>query len=187
MRRETRARRRQGAARHAVLAAGLFAFGCASPTLAPPREPAEFELAGRFTVTYRGEATSGRMAWRHAAHAEELQIASPLGQTVARLSREGADFVLETKDRREFRAPDAEALSEQVLGFRLPLAGLSDWVRGRPAPGPWRAERDDAGRLAWLEQAGWRIEYLEYAAERPVRLRLLYPGMELRLAIAQWK
>ena len=40
--------------------------------------------------------------------------------------------------------------------------------------------------LLWLEQAGWRIEYLEYQDGLPSRLRLTYPGIELRLAISKW-
>jgi outer membrane biogenesis lipoprotein LolB len=43
------------------------------------------------------------------------------------------------------------------------------------------------GKLRSLEQGGWKIEYQEYAGELPSRLRLLYPGIELRLAISGWK
>ena len=50
-----------------------------------------------------------------------------------------------------------------------------------------RERRDAAGRLAELEQSGWRIQYTEYADARPVRLTLAYPGLELRLAISEWK
>jgi len=43
------------------------------------------------------------------------------------------------------------------------------------------------GRLDELEQSGWRIRYLEYADARPSRLTLTFPGLELRLAISEWK
>ena len=46
---------------------------------------------------------------------------------------------------------------------------------------------DGAGRLLQLEQSGWRIEYLEYQGKLPARLRLTYPGLELRLAVSEWK
>ena len=48
------------------------------------------------------------------------------------------------------------------------------------------AERE-CGRLAELEQSGWKIRYLEYADALPSRLTLTFPGLELRLAIAEWK
>jgi len=76
---------------------------------------------------------------------------------------------LTTSEGRDASAADAEELTERLLGFRIPLAGLADWVRGRPAPAPapTLVRRDAAGRLAELEQSGWRIEYLEYAGTRP--------------------
>jgi outer membrane lipoprotein LolB len=62
-------------------------------------------------------------------------------------------------------------------------------VRGRAgaAPAPVSVKRDPQGRLAELQQAGWTIEYLEYTGALPSRLRLVYPGIELRLAISEWK
>jgi outer membrane lipoprotein LolB len=156
--------------------------------LGPPEE-VEFELAGRIAVRYREEAASGNVAWRHARETDELLITSPVGSVVARLVRQGAEFVLTTADQREFRAGDAEALTGQVLGFRLPIAGLSDWVRGRAMEGqPSALVRDAEGRPATLEQGGWRIEYQEFRADGlPVRLKLSYPGIDLRLAIHEWK
>ena len=75
-----------------------------------------------------------------------------------------------------------------MLGFRLPLRGLADWVRARPATdAPARAEYALDGRLLWLEQHGWRIEYTSYEGARPKVLKLNYPGLELRLAISEWK
>jgi len=52
---------------------------------------------------------------------------------------------------------------------------------------PARAEYALDGRLLWLEQHGWRIEYTSYEGARPKVLKLNYPGLELRLAISEWK
>ena len=72
--------------------------------------------------------------------------------------------------------------------FRLPLRGLTDWVRARPATdAPAQAEYATDGRLLSLEQHGWRIEYTAYEGIQPKRLKLNYPGLELRLAITEWK
>ena len=177
--------------RFCAAAALVLLAGCAAPGFILPPHGAEFELAGRIAVTYRDDAGSGNIAWRHGARSDEMLLTSPFGQGIARLARAGGEITLTTQDGREFRAADAEALTEQVLGFRLPLAGLADWVRGRaaakPAPEPTRERRDAAGRLAELEQSGWRIRYLEYADALPSRLALTYPGLELRLAISEWK
>ncbi|MGH8705556.1 MAG: lipoprotein insertase outer membrane protein LolB [Burkholderiales bacterium] len=168
-------------------AATLLLAACAEFGFLAPGQDLEFELAGRIAVKYRDEAASGNLAWRHRARGDELLITSPLGQGIARIVREGDEVTLTTAEAREFRAADAESLTEQVLGFRLPLAGLADWVRARPAPGPVQARYDAAGRLTELEQSGWRVEYLDWSGALPSRLRLTYPGLELRLAISEWK
>lgn len=156
-----------------------------------PEAPAgayEFELSARFAARYRDEAASGLLAWRHRAGADDVLLSSPFGQGLAQISRSGDAVTLVAGDNRRYAAADAETLTEQVLGFRLPLRGLADWVRGRPATdAPAQAEYAQDGRLLSLEQHGWRIEYLGYEGARPARLKLNYPGLELRLAISEWK
>lgn len=169
----------------------LLAACAAPPVFRAPAVGVEFELSGRIAVQYRDDAGSGNVAWRHAAHSDEMLLTSPFGQGIARLARAGDVITLTTQDGREFQAADAESLTDRVLGFRVPLLGLADWVRGRPAPAPapapTRQRTDAAGRLAELEQSGWRIEYLEYEGALPSRLKLNYPGLELRLAVSAWK
>ena len=177
------------AVRALALAAAFLAAACAELQLRLPAEELQFELAGRIAVRYGDEASSGNIAWRHGRSDDEVLITNPLGQGVARIVRAGDSVALTTPDGREHRAPDAETLTERVLGFRLPLEGLADWVRARPGPGPHEARRDSGGRFVELQQSGWKIEYLEWDADgaRPARLKLSYPGIELRLAIGAWK
>jgi outer membrane lipoprotein LolB len=165
----------------------LLAGGCAQLQTKVPQD-VEFDLSGRLAARYGSEAFSGNLAWRHAGSADELLITSSLGAGVARIVREGDSVVLSTAEPREYRARDAEALTEEVLGFRLPLSGLADWVRGRPSDkAAAKADYDEQGRLRLLEERGWKIEYQEYEGKLPSRMRLTYPNIELRLAISQWK
>lgn len=168
-----------------ALLAALALAACA--TVSPVIEKPEFDLAGRLAARYGNESFSANLAWRHARNADEMLITTALGQGVARIVREGDAVTLTTAEPREYRAADAEALTEQVLGFRVPLAGLAEWVRGRPSTeSPATAEYAPDGRLLSLQQGGWNIEFVEYAGKLPSRMRLAYPGIELRLAISQW-
>ena len=171
-----------------VLSALLLALGaCAQLETRAPQD-VQFDLSGRLAARYRNEAFTGNLAWRHAASADEMLITSTLGAGVARIVREGKTVILTTAEPREYRAADAEALTEEVLGFRVPLAGLADWVQGKPSTeSPASAEYAPDGRLLSLQQRGWNVEYLEYQGSRPSRMRLTYPGIELRLAISEWK
>ena len=117
-----------------------------------------------------------------------MLISTPLGQGLARIVREGDAVQLTTAEGKEFRAADSESLTERTLGFRLPLEGLADWVRGQPAAdSPARLEKAPDGKLRSLEQRGWKVEYQEYEGERPSLMRLTYQGIQLRLAISEWK
>jgi outer membrane lipoprotein LolB len=91
----------------------------------------------------------------------------------------------------EKRGPDADALTEQLLGWRLPVSGLSDWIEGRPAPGrPARVERNGS-RPVLIEQDGWTVRLAE-SFETSGRPRLMVleraaspfaPGVVLRLVV----
>lgn len=174
--------------RRLAAAAAVLLAACAPAEIRPQFTAVDFELAGRLAARYQSESFTGNVTWKHARDADEMLISTPLGQGVARIARQGDVVVLATAEPREYRASDVESLTEQVLGFRLPLTGLADWVRARPSTdAPAQADYAPDGTLRSLEQRGWRIEFQEYDGARPVRMRLLYPGIELRLAITQWK
>ena len=174
--------------KRAVLAAVALAAACAQFEPRPPAGPLEFQLTGRLAARYESESFTGNVSWSHSRQGDEMLISTPMGQGVARIVRDADGVVLRTAEPREYRAADAESLTQEVLGFRLPLAGLGDWVRARPADGPpFQVERSPEGRLRVLEQLGWRVEYQEYEADRPKRMRLVYPGVDLRFVVTEWK
>ncbi len=148
--------------------------------------PGGFELSGRVAVRHGKDAASGRIFWRHSNDADEVLITSPLGQGVARLNRKGDQFQLVTGDRKEYRADNAEDLTEQALGWRLPLAGLSDWVQARPSPGRPAEVRGDVNRDLELWQDGWHVAYEEFREGRPFRLRMSRENLEITLVVDQW-
>lgn len=174
--------------RAAALAAIVFIAGCAQAPLQPPQGALEFQVLGRIAARYAGDGFTGNVDWRHARNGDDMLIGTPLGQGVARIVREGDATQLTTANGREYRAPDAETLTQQALGFRLPLEGMADWVRGQPAPGAVSGkEIYPDGKIKTLLQHDWRIEYLEYDGGKPRLMQLDYPGVRLRFAITEWK
>jgi outer membrane lipoprotein LolB len=73
---------------------------------------------------------------------------------------------------------DADALTEQILGWPLPVSGLADWIEGRPVPSRVARVEREGGRVVLLEQDGWAIRLPEYfeATTRPRRLVLERPA-----------
>jgi outer membrane lipoprotein LolB len=167
------------------------AAGCASV----PAVPADRVYSGRFSAVAsqggRRESVSGRFNMELRGELKTIDLATPLGTTVARIEVGPAGARASGPGLTEARGPDADALAEQLLGWRLPVSGLADWIEGRPAPGrPARVERAD-GRAALIEQDGWVVRLADAFAgtERPRLLVLeraatpLAPGVVLRLVL----
>jgi outer membrane lipoprotein LolB len=109
-----------------------------------------------------------------------------VGQTIARIRREDGVYRLETGDRKEYQAADAESLTEEALGWRLPLSGLSDWVQGHASPDRPAEVTGSPSEGLDIRQDGWRVAYEEFREGKPFRMRLSREGIEIRLVVDQW-
>jgi outer membrane lipoprotein LolB len=182
-------RRRTSTPRSAVAGLWVVLLAACATTPAPAPTGASFELTGRVAVRSAQDAVSGGLLWRHGPGFDDLMISTPLGQGVAEITRRAGRYTLVTADARRISATDPEALTEQALGWRLPLAGLPDWVRGRPYPEA-RAETrySQDGRVQLIRQLGWTIEYLGYDERTglPTRIRLKRDSVDIRLTIDSW-
>ena len=184
--------------RRAAVAALTAAFvsACAVvPRELPRVDPAAlsaFALEGRVNLRVPGESFPGRVRWEHAPTTDEMWFYSPVGSTVAHLSRDAQGARLVTSEGREYRAADLHQLAWEVLGWDLPLGGLPYWVRGLAWPEAEAAveQRDMQGQLARLEQAGWRVSYLDWSPAGvrglPSRLDLEGERLRIRLVVERW-
>jgi len=127
----------------------------------------------------------------HRAEADEILLLAPLGQTMARIrsDMQGATMDMPFK---HYVAKDADELTQQVLGWGLPLSGLRYWVLALPAPkGTFDIEHDANGQVKLLSQDGWVIRYTRYAAQTPdslpLRLAMQRDGLEIQLLIDEWE
>lgn len=193
--------------RHFSLACVLLLAGCsvlqpkAPPAAASPEQyrrhqaslqaVEQFEIHGRIGVQTNPRGFSGSLQWQHDAAHDEIMLFSPLGSQVAEISASPDGVVLLTSAGEKYQAADAAALTQKTLGWSLPLRGLTDWVIGRPAPGPVEdVHWDAAGRITALRQDGWNIEYVEYTAadglKLPSRISMKSPQLNLKLIIERW-
>jgi outer membrane lipoprotein LolB len=199
-----------------VLVLPQFIGGCAALTPFAPEEAivstviaeavaeaeyapsAEFALVGRASVKGGKENFSGGVQWQHSASRDEILLLNPLGQTLAQIQRAPEGVSLATSEQENYYASDVESLTEQVLGWRLPLTGLQYWVQGMNSPAT-KAEIDKGldGRVVAIRQDGWEIAYSSYfppaafrAMQRPaVRPKLLIlrrSGLQIKLVIDTW-
>lgn len=161
---------------------------------APPLEQAlipSFEITGRISVRHEKDGFSGNLHWRHVRGADELVVQSPFGQGVARVTQNPQGATLEMADGKILHAPTAEDLTQQALGFRLPLGGLPRWVQAQAQNADAERRYAHDGTLVYLSEQGWQIEYLSYqtlgAATLPNKLLLQNTELKLRLVIDDWQ
>ncbi len=173
---------RRGLALGVVAAAVITAGGCASmPSAVAP----ERVHGGRFAVTSeldgKRDNTSGRFALAVYAEQLVLDLATPVGITLARieLTPAGATLRATAADGsvQQAQGRDGEALAEQLLGMPLPVTGIRDWIVGRAAPARPSTVSADGNAIA---QDGWSIRIDErFAGGAPRRLTLARPARPL--------
>jgi outer membrane lipoprotein LolB len=130
--------------------------------------------------------------WRHDAARDDILLSTPLGQGVAQIVNDVSGATLTTSDGKTYRAADAEQLTAKITGWRIPVSGLTFWLRGLPQAGSTaHEERDDKGRLKLLAQDDWKIEYPAYFDapddRLPKRIVLTRPEFEFKLVIDNWE
>ncbi|HFD38437.1 MAG TPA: outer membrane lipoprotein LolB [Anaerolineae bacterium] len=153
-----------------------------------------WRLSGRLAVRGEDDGWQAALRWRQGESDYEIVIQGPLGQGTARLVGNGAGVVLHLPGAAPRAAADAELLLASELGWWVPVKGLVYWLRGLPEPNiDARRVLDARGRLARLEQQGWRIDYQRYrtvsGVDLPAKMVLEHadPKLRLRLVVGRWE
>ncbi|MGI9304532.1 MAG: lipoprotein insertase outer membrane protein LolB [Gammaproteobacteria bacterium] len=150
-----------------------------------------WRLDGKLGVQLQNEAWNVGLDWRQHFDDYRIEVRDLLGRKQAQLIGSPQGVSLQTGRNDSFQAADAETLMLDVLGWSLPLKGLRYWVLGVPDPDGIanRTEWDDVGRLRALEQSGWKVDYVRYAAESelPDRIALSAEGVKLKLVVRDWR
>ena len=154
----------------------------------------DFSLIGRISVKTNKDGFSGGIRWQHKNHFHNLLLLSPIGQVVAQIEQDNQGIQLTTSDQQIYYAESIEDLTEQVFGWKLPIAGLEYWVMGKTNPqivAEIDIDRDD--KVVAIRQDGWEITYLAYFSHSPADksfpriIELNYPNLKLKLVIDSWK
>jgi len=193
----------------------LLAAGCAS--LSPQdankdngpalerRYSDAIDLGGRLSVRYeqdgRDQAVHGSFTWNQSARHVVVTLLSPLGQTLATIDIKPGIAVLTQSGKPPMTATDVDILTEQALGWPLPISGLRDWLQGfgRGADGKLFVAQPAADTVRLITRDGWSLSYGEWqdgaantASNRPKRIDLARETKQagpvaIRIVIDSWK
>lgn len=152
-----------------------------------------FDIAGRLSARRGSDGAAANFTWRHRPDSDVIDVATPMGQTLARMTGDAAGVRVERPGKPPIAAANWDVLTREVLGVTVPVEGLAIWVTGAPRAGiPYGLERDAAGRPSVLRQSGWEIVYA-YAdgmpPAQPMRLVLRFPDpdiIEVRIVVDRW-
>lgn len=155
------------------LSLALLISGCAS--LAPPSKTIEFDQAiersGRFSVTTFQldqqtvlDRQNGNFTAEMTAYKSRIDLLSPLGQIVARVTVAPKFALIETAQGQKFEDYSDQSdlrVTEKALGMPLPLQGLTKNLRDGPANVP---------------VPGWETEIIEVSGteQRPRRVKMTW-------------
>ncbi len=124
-----------------------------------------WQLKGRASVAYNNDNWPFGLEWKQSSASHySMIIKHPLTRnTLANIVKSGNVVTLNSNGR-VYRDSSAERLIEKNLRVKLPVKGMSHWVRGMASPHyPLTAvQLDSKGRPTLLQQAGWNIHYSSY-------------------------
>lgn len=153
----------------------------------------EWSFRGRTLIQQGKEGWNAGVSWDQNQDSFKIRLTGPFAQGAVELTGNAQQVEMLTSEGERFTAETPEHLLEEVLGWRLPVSALRDWVRGLPyqdEPVTLR-EIDDKGHLLAINQAGWQVEFLRYVPfagqQIPDKVFIKHDDLSVRLVISGWK
>ncbi len=149
-------------------------------------------LDGRVAVATAIDGFSGGLAWRQDGALAEIDLRRPLGGVALSIRLDGARMTVTDGSGASIAGDAADEYVASEIGAPLPVAELRYWLVGAPSPQlPSRETLGTDGRLAGLEQAGWRLRYSRYETvdgfALPARIEIESASARLRLVVSNWR
>jgi outer membrane lipoprotein LolB len=186
-----------------LLGAAVALGGCAGVAPLPGGERAYREtvsFGGRLLVRYpqdgKPQSVQGKFLWAQRRESTTIELYSPLGQTLARIAIEPGRATLETAGGRSRAAATADALTEETLGWPLPVDGLRYWLQGFVRSGERTLVAAAPEGPESFRSDGWRVRVASWqqagSSALPKRIDLEREDIAggpiaLRLVIDDWR
>jgi outer membrane lipoprotein LolB len=152
-----------------------------------------WQVQGRVAVRADDEGWSAHFDWKQTDQDYQIRLRGPFGQGAVELHGNGQGVWLKRADQAPVFAVNPERLLQQETGWRLPVAGLSSWLRGLPVAEDEHSnlQWDEHGRLLEVEQNGWQIVYRSYELQGdlqlPEKLQLSRDSLLVKFVIDDWQ
>ncbi len=179
--------------RRLVLLSLLVLAGCATNAPLPTATRVYRDsliLSGRLSVSYRQhdkpQSLQGKFRWAQRLDHTEIELSSPLGQTIARITITPGHASLQRSGGEIRQASNVDALTEDVLGWPLPVEGLRFWLQGFVRDAGNHLHAVPSNDAESVRADGWQLRYVSWqdggGAATPRRIDLMRngPGQDTR-------
>lgn len=144
-------------------------------------------LNGRVAIVNGQESWHLSMKWQRHDDKYILDLSGPFGAGHAQLTGTKDGVVLVDADQNYFFAESPDRLLHEVTGLRMPVKSLLYWMRGLPDRNIKNENQklDNFGRLALLEQSGWKIRFKRYinVDKHELPQKIFIDGFDLKVKI----
>lgn len=159
--------------RRLTLSALALAFalsGCATTTSSNVATVGAYrdtiDLSGRLSVNYQKsgnvESLNGSFNWAQRPGNVDVELVSPLGQTIATIAVTPQSATLTQAGRAPITEADIDALTLRTLGWPLPVSGLRDWLQGYAVDAQGQRFAASPARNEVTTRDGWRLRFVEW-------------------------
>ncbi|MBF0802865.1 MULTISPECIES: lipoprotein insertase outer membrane protein LolB [Neisseria] len=142
-----------------------------------------FAAEGRLAVKANEKGSYANFDWTYQNQVQTINVNTPLGNTLGQLCQDGQGVLAVDNKGKKYQAASARELSEQLLGFPVPVQYLHIWTNGQWVKNaPYQILPD--GRLQQFE---WTISRSLNENGTPRILLLESAKLSLRLVFDQMK
>ena len=152
-------------------------------------------IKGRISVQTTEDAFSASFTWRREESYQRLEITGMLGQQYALLEIFPDYATLTVQDSAPVQARNVDALMWSQLGFTIPVALLTDWIKAYPTSSTQPSIRiNESGMIRAMSFQNWQVTYRKYVdypdyenMQLPARLTVTNERETIKLAIKTWQ
>lgn len=169
------------------VAALLMLAACAQPHMAGKEswraqtDIPDFAADGRLAIKMNEKGSYANFDWTYQNQVQTIDVNTPLGNTIGQLCQDRQGVLAVDSKGKKYQAATPQQLSEQLLGFALPVQYLHVWANGQwVANAPYQLLPD--GRLQQFE---WTITRSLNTDGTPKILLLESSRLTLRLVFDQ--
>jgi outer membrane lipoprotein LolB len=150
-------------------------------------------------VNYRAagkpESLQGKFLWVQRGEHIDIELLTPLGQTIARITIAPGRARIEQSAGEVREAASIDQLTEQTLGWALPVDGLRYWLQGFVREAQGRVVTITPDQSSTLRSDGWKLRYVSWQADGttaiPKRIdfsrEAAQSELALRVVIDRWQ